>query len=58
MPEEKPVCPECKSELVSEISNFKKCLQCGHQFDLNRDPIGTRARGEKRGLWTKPTPAR
>jgi hypothetical protein len=55
MPEEKLICPECGSTLITEISNFKKCLQCGHQFDLERDPVGKRARAEKIG-WP-PNPA-
>jgi tRNA(Ile2) C34 agmatinyltransferase TiaS len=41
--ETKPICPKCGSELIGEISNFKKCLQCGHQFALVKDPISARA---------------
>jgi hypothetical protein len=57
MNEETPMkCPECHSSLITEICNMKKCLQCGHQFDLDRNPIATRAHNtEKR--WP-PNPAR
>jgi DNA-directed RNA polymerase subunit RPC12/RpoP len=52
----KAVCPECGSPLISEISNFKKCLQCGHQFDLVKDPVGQRARSAPKVGWP-PNPA-
>jgi hypothetical protein len=57
MEETKIICPECHSELITEISNFKKCNACGHQFALDKDPVGRRARAEKRGLWTVKQPA-
>src|SRR5882724_719799 len=49
MPEQKPVCPKCGSTCIVEITNAKRCNQCGHQFDLEKDPIGRRARSEKVG---------
>ncbi len=54
--ETKVTCPECGSSLIAEIANTKRCQQCGHQFDLDRNPIATRAQNtEKR--WP-PNPAR
>jgi transposase-like protein len=44
MPEQKTVCPQCGSELVHEISNMKRCVACGHQFNLVKNPIAERAR--------------
>lgn len=49
---EKTTCPKCGATCVAEITNAKKCNQCGAIFSLERDPIGRRARAEKRGLWT------
>jgi hypothetical protein len=43
MPEEKPVCPKCGSGLIVPLANEKHCNQCGHSFDLVRDPIAQRA---------------
>jgi transposase-like protein len=51
MSEEKVVCPKCGSSCVIEISNVKKCNQCGAQFGLERDPIGTRARSAPKVGW-------
>ena len=60
MPEEAAVkCPECSSALITEVSNMKRCQQCGHQFGLVKDPIAQRAqaaRADARG-WP-PNPAR
>jgi hypothetical protein len=43
MPEEKPVCPKCESsELIVLLANEKHCNQCGHSFDLVKDPIAQR----------------
>jgi hypothetical protein len=48
MPEEtKAVCPDCGSELVVEISNMKKCNQCGAQWGLDRNPIVAQAAARK-----------
>ena len=58
MTAEKPVCPKCGSGLIALLGNQKHCNQCGHSFDLVRDPIAQRAarareaRSEKTG-WHK-----
>lgn len=54
MPDEKPVCPRCGSELTVSVANQRHCNSCGHEFDLERDPVGKRARDpERRGLWLR-----
>jgi hypothetical protein len=53
--ETKPTCPKCGSELIQPISNASRCGACGHQFNLDRNPIATRAqtaRADARG-WPK-----
>lgn len=52
----KPVCPKCGSSLTVEFSNVRRCQQCGHQFDLERDPVGRRARAERseKTGWKRP----
>jgi len=47
--EEKPVCPSCGSSLIQPITNALRCGACGHQFGLERNPIGARARAPKVG---------
>jgi len=53
---ETPTCPRCGSSSTTGISNARHCNQCGLDYGLERDPIGKRARAEKRG-WpsNKPT---
>ncbi len=54
--EAKIPCPQCHSDLTISLANQRHCNNCGNDFAVNRDPIGTRAQMEKRGLWTsKPT---
>ena len=50
MAEEK-VCPKCGSHLIQPITNAKKCGQCGHQFDLDKFPISTKANERKTSAW-------
>jgi hypothetical protein len=45
--QDEPVCPECSSTLVTEISNMKRCNACGHQWGLDRHPIVTVAADRK-----------
>ena len=47
MPEEKPKCPRCQSELIVALANEKHCNQCGHSFDLVKDPISARAQAAR-----------
>jgi hypothetical protein len=41
--ETKSVCPKCGSTLIVPLANEKRCNQCGHSFDLVRDPIARAA---------------
>jgi ribosomal protein L37AE/L43A len=56
MSEDKPVCPRCGSNLVTEISNASHCQQCGADFGLDRFPIVTAARKRWIGGWKRPEP--
>jgi tRNA(Ile2) C34 agmatinyltransferase TiaS len=49
--ETKPVCPKCGSNLIQSITNASRCGQCGHQFDLDRNPISTQAHASKNSGW-------
>jgi hypothetical protein len=48
---DKPKCPSCGSECVIAISNQQHCNSCAADFNVEKDPVGNRARGEaeKRG---------
>jgi len=50
MPETKPVCPKCGSDLIVMIANASHCQQCGADFGLDRHPIATAA-AERRRTW-------
>jgi uncharacterized Zn ribbon protein len=43
---QKPSCPKCGSELTVQIANQQHCNSCSHEFAIERDPVGRRARGE------------
>lgn len=47
MPEEQKTCPRCGSTLVVRIANADHCNQCSLDFNLDRDPVGTRAHAER-----------
>jgi hypothetical protein len=49
--ETKVACPRRNSTCVAEITNAKKCNQCGFQFDLDRFPITSAAYRRKEGGW-------
>jgi hypothetical protein len=44
MPEEKPVCPKCGSDLLVRLGNQTHCNSCGKSHGLIKDPIGEAAR--------------
>ena len=45
--EEKLKCPRCGSELIVLLANEKHCNQCGHSFDLVKDPIARAAQAAR-----------
>jgi hypothetical protein len=50
-PEDPVTCPACRSTLIVELNDFRKCNQCGNQFDQGRmDDIraGLKERAQQR----------
>ena len=41
--QKKEQCPRCHSDLTIEITNARRCQQCGEIFALVKDPISAAA---------------
>lgn len=40
---EKTKCPKCGSDLTISVANQRHCNACGADFNVDRNPIATRA---------------
>ncbi len=56
---EKELCPQCGSALISEITGAgKRCGQCGFQWGVSKNPVADAVAERKRqgvhGGWRRP----